>query len=170
MSKSFIFDFSELKEFKEKFQKMREDLPKFYEKLLKELIARLLTKVIKRTPVGIYGEKEVKFTTKDGKEVRFMAKSNKVGGTLRRGWTLGKDQDPLVFASKLRIIRKGDVYQVSIKNNVKYAKFVEYGHKTVNGGFVEGRFFLTISEDEMQSITPAIVEKRLQEYIEGVLK
>ena len=39
----------------------------------KELAARLLSKVIKRTPVGQY-----------------PSGSGKVGGTLRRGWTAGR--------------------------------------------------------------------------------
>ena len=44
----------------------------------KELAARLLAKVIKRTPVGQY-----------------PSGSGKVGGTLRRGWTAGKNQNAI---------------------------------------------------------------------------
>ena len=55
----------------------------FCESCAKELAARLLTKVIKRTPVG-----------------KYPASSGKVGGTLRRGWTAGiKIMNPTEYAS-----------------------------------------------------------------------
>lgn len=73
MAKMGSADFSELKKLQENLNKMvgSEDArSKFCEDCAKELAARLLRSVIKRTPVGVY-----------------PASSGKVGGTLRRGWT-----------------------------------------------------------------------------------
>ena len=116
----------------------------FIEACAKELAARLLRKVVKRTPVGIY-----------------PPGSGLVGGTLRRGWT------PV---SQLAVIRQGNDYIIDIVNPVEYASYVEYGHRTANHrGWVEGRFMLTLSVDEVQKMAPQLLEKRLAEWLGGVL-
>lgn len=111
----------------------------FYERCAKELVARLLAKVIKRTPVGVY---------KKG--------SGKTGGTLRRGWTYSE------------VKQEGSNYIVEVINPVEYASYVEYGHRTRGGkGWVPGRHMMTISEKEIQKIAPALLEKRIKEALEG---
>lgn len=145
-----------------------ESIQKFNEDTIKEIAARTLAKIIARTPVGEYGTKQVEFTTKDGKEVSFTAHSSKVGGTLRRGWTAGKDADAFSFImANTEVIKKGNVYMILISNLTEYASHVEYGHRTVNGGFVEGQFMMTISMDEMQDEVPAILEKKLNDFLGG---
>lgn len=148
-------DFKELKKFKEKlieFQKNEWD--KFCEDSAKELAARLLRKVIKRTPVGQY-----------------PAGSGKVGGTLRRGWTAGGKSNAASYARSLPITKTGNVYQIEIINPVHYASYVEYGHRTVNHkGWVRGRFMLTISEQEIDAQAPKILEKKLRKKLEELFK
>ena len=118
----------------------------FIESCAKELAARLLAKVIKRTPVG-----------------KYSSKSGKKGGTLRRGWTAEKNQAVSTYANSLNITKTGDSYAIEIVNPVEYASYVEYGHRTRNHkGWVEGRFMLTISSQEVQEAAPAILEKKLQ--------
>ena len=153
-----IVDFRELQQFQRKFEQMNRAVQQdFAEECAKELAARLLRKAIKRTPVGVYGN-PVSFTTKDGKQVHFVPKANKNGGTLRRAWsTANKD---------IRIIRTGSLLRVSIINPTKYASYVEYGHRTPGGkGWVEGRFMMTISVNEIRSIAPSLLQKRLEERI-----
>lgn len=142
------FDIKSLKELQSKLQKLQ-DPDAFCESCAKELAARLLTKVIKRTPVGQY-----------------PAGSGKTGGTLRRGWTTGKSAAS--YADSMAVNHSGNVYTIEIINPVEYASYVEYGHRTRNhSGWVKGRFMMTISEQELQSIAPKVLEKRIQEYMKG---
>lgn len=162
------WDTRELDEFTEKVKGLSEEkIQKFNEDTVKEIAAKTLAKIIERTPVGEYGTKSVEFTTKEGKKVSFTAHSNKAGGTLKRGWTAGKDVDPYSFImANSEVIKKGRTYIVFISNPVNYASYVEYGHRTVNGtGWVDGRFMMTISEDEMQDELPALLEKKLNDFL-----
>ncbi|MFB6364250.1 HK97 gp10 family phage protein [Paenibacillus elgii] len=75
-------------------------------------------------------------------------------GELRRGWTIGEVQ------------RIGNQLQIEIINPVEYAKYVEYGHRTRNHkGWVEGRFMLTVSEDELKRELPGIIEQKMQQFM-----
>ena len=100
-------EFGQLKEFQKQLEQIQQkELDVFLTSCTKELAARLLAQVIKRTPVGDYsgdayisksGKKKhrkyrtVRFTATgkdgEGKSVSFRAKVHKKGGTLRRGWT-----------------------------------------------------------------------------------
>lgn len=121
----------------------------FIDACAKELAARLLAKVIKRTPVGDYPNS-----------------SGKKGGTLRRGWTGGKNSSAVAYADSLTIHHFGDAYVIEIINPVEYASYVEFGHRTANHkGWVNGRFMLTISEQEIQQAAPAIIEKKLMKQM-----
>ena len=54
---------------------------------------------------------------------------------------------------------------------VYYASYVEYGHRTPNhDGWVDGQFFLTLSENEVNALAPALLEKRLMEYLKEAFK
>jgi hypothetical protein len=130
-----------------------EDADKVVEEFInacaKELAARLLSKVIKRTPVGQY-----------------PSGSGKTGGTLRRGWTAGKGQGAASYAQSLQVHHYGGYYVIEITNPVEYASYVEFGHRTANhSGWVEGKFMLTISEQEIQAAAPGILERRLQQKL-----
>lgn len=141
-------DYSKLAEFTNKVEQSlsKEEINLFMEACAKELTARLLSKVIKRTPVGEY-----------------PSKSGKKGGTLRRGWTAEKNQAVTTYVNSLTINHNGDSYTIEIVNPVEYASYVEYGHRTRNHkGWVEGRFMLTISSQELQEAAPAILEKKLK--------
>mgnify|MGYP000985130596 FL=1 len=159
----FKVDFKDFEKFTDKVAKIaKQDLDrvsqKLFEEMLKELMSRLLAKVIERTPVGEYGPKEVHFVTKEGKEVNFMAKSYKTGGTLKRGWSVGE------------VIKNGSVYTVEIVNPVHYATYVEYGHRTRNHkGWIEGRFMLTISEEELKREASVIIEKKIENFLEDYI-
>ena len=128
------------------------DFDKFIEGCAKELAARLLTKAIKRTPVGQYPKS-----------------AGKLGGTLRRGWTGGVDQNVAGFVSTLDVVSKGSMISIEIINPVEYASYVEFGHRTRNHkGWVEGQFILTKSEDEIRQLAPGVLEKKLQRFLKGI--
>lgn len=154
MGKGVKCNFKDFKELKDRIDKLESaDFNNFCEMVSKELASRLLAKVIKRTPVGQYPN-----TT------------GKVGGTLRRGWTANKTSNAKSYAESLPINKKGNLYEIEIVNPTEYASYVEYGHRTRNHkGWVKGRFMLTISENELQTQAPKIIERKLFEYLGGVL-
>lgn len=148
------FDKKEL----EKLQKQLEELEKgkardkFFEDCAKELAARLLSLVIPKTPVGVYDDPSRK------------------GGTLRRGWTGGKNTDAEAFAKSLEIEKSGKTYTITVENNVEYAPYVEYGHRTRGGkGFVPGKRMLETSEQELKALSPKILQDKLEKFLKGVL-
>lgn len=55
---------------------------------------------------------------------------------------------------------------IEIVNPVEYASYVEYGHRTANHkGWVQGRFMLTISEQEIQNIAPKVLESKIKKFL-----
>jgi hypothetical protein len=78
-------------------------------------------------------------------------------GDLRNNW-------------KFYILKKGDSYYVHIYNQLEYASFVENGHRIVVAGqtvgWVEGRFMLKLTMNEMERIAPNMwkneVEKEMR--------
>ena len=142
-------NFKGLIKFSEQLEQLNgEQKEQFIESCCKELAARLLAKVIKRTPVG-----------------------EKSGGTLRRGWTGGKDENAVAYANSLDIKRVGNNYTINIINPVEYASYVEYGHRTRNHqGWVNGKFMLTISEQELNGMTDAILQKKLNKFMKDVFE
>ena len=162
MSKWGSVEFKQLKYFQKKLERLEKMQQEFCEAAAKELAARLLRKVIKRTPVGQYPED-----------------SGLVGGTLRRGWTSeshraaelgtafgGSNTGAATYVKKLPIRREGNNFIIDIINPVEWASYVEYGHRTRGGGgWVQGRFMLTISVDEVQSAAPKILEKKVAKWL-----
>ncbi|MFJ7971318.1 HK97 gp10 family phage protein [Psychrobacillus sp. NPDC096389] len=145
-------DFRQLKRMQKKMEKLAQaDFEKFCEQAAKELAARLLAKVIKRTPVD--------------------------DGVLRRGWTAvshaeaenGGNTNVKVYAESLNISKIGNVYEIEIINPVNYASYVEFGHRTANhAGWVNGRFMMTISENELDAQASKILDKKLAKFLGGV--
>lgn len=150
MARSGTFNFQDFEKIKNNLEKLnQEQVDLFIDACAKELAARLLAKVIKRTPVGDYPNS-----------------SGKKGGTLRRGWTGGKNSSAVAYADSLTIHHFSDAYVIEIINPVEYASYVEFGHRTANHkGWVNGRFMLTISEQEIQQAAPVIIEKKLMKQM-----
>lgn len=136
--KSEFNDFIELQKKLDSFIKTENLL----EDVAKELSARLLGKVIPRTPVDT--------------------------GQLRKGWTSETHEDALnsnnmdvkTYVDSLDIIKTKSYVEVEIRNPVKHAKFQELGYRTRDlQGWVKGRHFLRISLNDINSEKDSIVEK-----------
>lgn len=81
------------------------------------------------------------------------------GGELRKGWKIGE----------IKNTESG--YEVEIINPVEYSSYVEYGHRTNNHkGWVNGKFMLTISEQELKDSAPGILEGKLKKMLGESLK
>lgn len=142
MGKMGKIDCKGMKDLQKQLEKLKDTHDDFVEQCAKELAARLLRMVVKRTPVGEYSQS-----------------SGKKGGTLRRGWTIGE------------IRKEGNIYKIEVINNTGYASYVEYGHRTANHkGWVKGKFMMTISERDLQAIAPKVLENKIKKFLGGCLK
>lgn len=175
MSGAVKIDLKGFEELSKDLEKINGEVQWFIVELANEIAARLLRKVIKRTPVGIYGKqipvtkKIYRYeviqgeTTRNGKPKKrridtgrtktvMESTSSKTGGTLRERWDVGS------------IIKSGETYSVEVFNPMEYASYVEFGHRTRNHkGWVPGQYMLTISEEEMKNDLERIIQNKLKE-------
>ena len=136
-------NFQQMERLQRKMQRLeRAKFDKFCEDAAKEIAARMLSKVIHRTlPANPLLWK--------------VPVPGYVGGTLRRGWTV-----------EANVRKNGHIYEIEVFNPVEYAQYVEFGHRTRNHqGWVNGRFMMTISADEVERQAPQIVEKKLMRLL-----
>lgn len=158
------FNTRDLQRLKQNLDKLKDDaaVNAFCEACAKELAARLLAKVVKRTPVGQYHKG-----------------SGKKGGTLRRGWTAQKGtgseglgtKSAAQFVNTLEVHHYGGTYVIEIVNPVEYASYVEFGHRTPDHkGWVQGQFMMTISEQEIYSAAPKILENKIKKFLGGAFR
>ena len=156
-------DYRQLQKLRDNFAKLTSsEMDKFCKDTSKELAGRLLGLVIPATPRG-----------------KYPPGTGKNGGTLRRGWTAKNAADATpgadpsaaeiqAHAQALPVRKGGSSYSVEVVNPVYYASYVEFGHRTRNGGgqgWVSGRLFLTKSEETLENIAPAVVEKKLAKVL-----
>jgi hypothetical protein len=178
-------DFSELLEFRDKIAALSDGrCEQFCEDCNKELAARLLTRVVKKTPTGIVPKyidlKETRTVIDEkGKKKKVLTKKAQTyreiwggyqGGTLRRGWTTSE------------ISHQGNKHTIKVINQVPYASYVEYGHTQQPGryvpaigrklkkGWVKGQFLLSKSVKELKPKAQRIVDSRLIEFLQEEFK
>ena len=84
---------------------------------------------------------------------------------------VGKTQGGKAYADSLRVNHYGNTYVIEVVNPVEYASYVEFGHRTRNHeGWVEGKFMLTISEQEVQGDAAKILENKLKRKLGEVFR
>lgn len=187
MAKSGIQGIKELKKLTKAFEEAQEiegALTEYFEECAKALAARLLERVILRTPVEENDNYEMKLP--NGNYVTKIIR----GGTLRRGWTGEKEMSAKQWANSLPVKQEGSVYKITVSNPVEYAPYVEYGHRqkpgryvpqlaryTGNGSglrlkksWVPGQYMLEISAKEVKSLAPALLQKMLKEFLKSHFK
>ena len=157
-------DYRQLQKLRDNLTKLEStDLDQFCREVSKELAARLLALVIPRTPVGKYPKA-----------------TGKKGGTLRRGWTARTEQEAVAhdgsnnakeYAAALPVSKQGDTYVIEVINPVHYASYVEFGHRTPSGkGWVNGQYFLTLSEKDLERPTPGVIERKLEALLQEAFR
>ncbi len=176
-------DFAELRRLAEQMDGLQAHVEEISTAMVRELAVRMLDKVTKRTPVGrkpkLEGPKTERIRALPrgggrGRSYRVLTRNGAilerywngyVGGNLRRSWQVGN------------VVRRGSAFEIEVFNTAEYASYVEYGHRQTQGryvpalgkrlknGWVKGRFMLTVSEEEMRVQAPAVLEKRLAEYL-----
>jgi hypothetical protein len=132
------FSAADLKRLQKQLNKIQEgNIESFVDECAKELAARLLAAVIKRTPVGDYSKEVEVVAKKDSKKhkkgdtyTKKVNPSGKVGGTLRRGWTSSSHADAAsgsgrgdakAYAESLKINHFENMIVIEIINPVEYA-------------------------------------------------
>lgn len=182
-------DTRQLKELQRKLEKLRDNSDTFMDKCTKNLTARVLRKVIKRTPVGNYSGQEYDC---NGEGMNFHHKGrkvdNKVGGELRKGWTAAApdeakndsgEVDINKFVNSLAVVHSGDETSITIANPLDYASYVEYGHRVVitdgsgkkkTVGYAPGHHMLEISVQDIQKVAPKVLERLVNNYFKRGMK
>ena len=147
-------DMQQLQQLQQRLERLcNADTDKFFQDTAKDLAKRLLNKSVKRTPV--------------------------VYGTLRDVWAI------------MPVGHRGEHYTIALVNHLVYASYVEYGHRQQAGRFipgywkndrfvydanatggmvlkqnwVKGRYMLTISTQELEQQAPAILERKLYQFM-----
>ena len=138
-------EFSELTALRDRLERLQKtDFDAFCKAVTKDIAARLLRKTIQKTPVDT--------------------------GELRRSWTVGD------------IRKQGDCYYIEVINPLEYAQYVEYGHRQTPGRYVpaigkrlkkswvQGKFMLTLSENEIQKDMDKIIKQKLIQLLKEAIK
>ena len=68
---------------------------------------------------------------------------------------------------ELRISAHADYNDFSFGYSKEYAGHVEYGHRTRNGGFVDGQFYLRTNRDIQEPIFKKDVEDQIDKILNG---
>ena len=138
-------EFSELTALRDRLERLQKtDFDAFCRAVTKDIAARLLRKTIQKTPVDT--------------------------GELRRSWTVGM------------VEKRGDLYYIEVINPLEYAQYVEYGHRQTPGRYVpaigkrlkkswvQGKFMLTLSEEEIQRDMDNIIKQKLIRLLKEAIK
>lgn len=77
-----------------------------------------------------------------------------LSGELRRSWTIGQ------------VVITDAGAEIEVFNPVYYSPYIEYGHRTANHeGWVEGRFMMRISNQELKRELPGIMKRKMDQFI-----
>lgn len=169
---SVTFDVSSLKDFRDQLNGFKDITDNIIVEALNECVAREWRMVKKLTPVRHYGNLVVDTYKRNNKKkgikagdvkknkdgtVKMKSTSSKKGGTLRDNWEI------------LDVVKKGDVFEVTLYNETEYADYVEFGHRTRgHKNWVPGKFMLTISERQIEAVIESIVDRHLEEAFKNL--
>lgn len=156
------FNFREMERLAKNLETVAKNKDRLFAGAAKELAARLLALLIEKTLPGEY-----------------PPGSGMAGGTLRRGWTSktheeafsNRKSEPGVkeiqdLLKNIAVSDDGSTYTIKIINPVKYARYVESGHRTVNHKkWIDGKFMMRMSVEEIKKIAPQILEERIEKFL-----
>lgn len=139
MSKTEYY-FDGLDEFEKQLSKLIEqEYPREFKAMVVQLAYELQASIKEKTPKS----KNLKKTGSEG-----------LGGHLQESWVVGD------------IIKRGNEYYIEVSNNVEYAEYVEYGHRTRGGkGFVKGAHMMELSLKELNERLPDFLRDWLSVFI-----
>lgn len=62
-------------------------------------------------------------------------------------------------------IKRGGQWRTAVFNPVKYAPYVEYGHRTINGSWVAGRHMMERSADDIERDAEKIIQSKMRKIL-----
>lgn len=133
---TFKVDFSELKAQAIKYETASKKIPAFLEKFLFKEALKLLNEVIENTPVDTEN--------------------------LKDSW---KITEVKLDGDKIYVIIYNDVHELD-RQKINYAGYVEYGHATTNGGWVDGVYMLTFALQDLERDMPENFKREFSEFLE----
>ena len=95
-----------------------------------------------------------------------------VSGILRKGWDTAK--------ANANVTMSGRSYSITLVNPVEYGSYVEFGHRQTPGRYVpklgkrlkaswvEGKHFVSASEETLQPLIPTVLQRRLDNVLRTV--
>lgn len=138
------YDYSEVLEFNRRIERATEIVDDLFKEALGQMALDFLRKVKDRTPQRT--------------------------GMLKDRWKIGA------------IVKKGDDYMIEVFDDTKYASFVEDGHRQKVGRYVpaigkrlvkpwvEGRFMMKLTADEIEQEMPRYMERLEKKLAEELFK
>ncbi|ACZ08296.1 Uncharacterised protein [Sebaldella termitidis] len=146
MGRDIRIDTKSLEAFRDQIQEMEQQaVNEFFESLAKEIAARLLRKVIKRTPTKT--------------------------GNLRNLWGAAKDIKVKKTGNNYEVnIENSASYASYVEYGHRQTpgRYVpEIGKRLVND-WVDGKFMLTLSEHELKGQLPGIIKRKMDAWLAGL--
>ncbi len=167
------FNFREMERLAKDLEKLAKNKDRLFQGAAKELAARLLALLIEKTEPG-----------------KYPSGSGMVGGTLRRGWISktheeasdNRKNEPGVkeiqdFLKTIQVSSDGNTYTIEVTDPVEYASYVESGHRQTPGRYVpaigkrlkerwvEGKFMMRESVEDLQKIAPQVLEDKIERFL-----
>lgn len=149
------FDFSEFEKYVKNFEKATNEFDTFLKKFLLQQAQRAIASAKKRTPVDT-GALRASW----GIGNQTIALKSNIDSEGHENVTLDMENSTVVDITVV-----GDNLEVTIWNGMEYASYVEYGHTTTNGNWVDGYFMLTISIDTVQRAMPGRFQKAFMQFL-----
>lgn len=81
-------------------------------------------------------------------------------GLLKANWN--PRGNSLSYARSKPIVRSSNLLSITFTNPTFYGSWVNYGHYTVNGGFVPGQFFVEKALARVESMSQGILNSSVQ--------
>lgn len=181
-------DFEQLKKFQKIFANAVDEVErgKVYKGAMRECGRLHLKNCVNNTPFyERYPSKTVFVTRIGGDGLPFTFPIHpKRGGTLKKGWVvkthsvaeaspgIPSDSEINSMVQQTEVKKNGNTYEMTFFNRVKYAVWVDKGHRLCHPkgmayGFVAPRNFVRNSENQTNGKIPKIIEKHLRKALKG---
>ena len=158
------FDYKEFKEYVKKFEKLQQEFNLFLRKFLLEQAQRAIGVIKKRTPVDTGYLRESWIIGNEAKVIKGYTIYNGAGKSKLKY----KSSYDSAFAQQATIDDiqyNGTDLVVVIGNIAEYASFVENGHTTTAGGWINGVFMMKIGIQQIESAMPKRFETAFKTFL-----
>lgn len=151
------FDYKQFENYCKKFEKATKEFDTFLKSFLLQMAQRVIARCKRNTPVDT-GAMRASW----GIGTQKLALKSAIDAFGKEKISLDVDNSQIADITVI-----GNELEVVIWNGMEYSSFVEYGHSTPSGTWVDGMFILTIAVDEIQKQIPARFEKEFRNFLKN---